>query len=278
MATTMATLTRQVMVAKSMGVTTTSLHPIDGALALDPIAARRTHVAGGAGVRTAHGLEAGGEKNGNINQRHMHIIVIITYHGSTSNKPNPDPNPKHHPDLIRTDKKPYKSHKGARGGQEKRKQRSKEKKIAREGQGQDRKNEVENGDGVVDGVVDGVADGRVDKGSVEEVDGEVSANGANGGSNVSSDTEKPISKKHKASSSPLSASAAVDECVVPVDTAGTMLSTVGGTVASVATAGDVDDIAQPQPLPSTPPLRVGGTFSVGCLPKPMTEPKGVSIN
>ena len=273
MATTMATLTRQVMVAKSMGVTTTSLHPIDGALALDPIAARRAHVAGGAGVRTAHGLEAGGEKNGNINQRHMHIIVIITYHRSTSNKPNPDPNPKHHPDLIRTDKKPYKSHKGARGGQEKRKQRSNEKKIAREGQGQgqgqDRKNEVENGDGVVDG--------RVDEGLEVGVDGEVSASGANG-SNVSSDTDKPISKKHKPSSSPPSASAADDECVVPVDTVGTMLSTVGGTVASVATGGDVDDIAQPQPLPPTPPLRVGGTFSVGCLPKPMTEPKGMSIN
>ena len=56
---TTTTITQQVMVAKSMGVTTTSLHPTDGALALDPIAARRAHVNGGGGDRTARGAGAG---------------------------------------------------------------------------------------------------------------------------------------------------------------------------------------------------------------------------
>ena len=58
---------RQVMVAKSMGVTTTSLNPTEGALALDPIAARRAHAGGGAGDRTkakGQGPEPGGEKTG----------------------------------------------------------------------------------------------------------------------------------------------------------------------------------------------------------------------
>ena len=61
---------QQVMVAKSMGVTTTSLHPsTDGTLALDPIAARRAHVnGGGGGDRMARGAGPGagpgGDKNG----------------------------------------------------------------------------------------------------------------------------------------------------------------------------------------------------------------------
>ena len=51
------------MVAKSMGVTTTSLHPTDG-LALDPSAARRPHTAGGAGDRAKAKGQGPGSKNG----------------------------------------------------------------------------------------------------------------------------------------------------------------------------------------------------------------------
>ena len=115
-----------------------------------------------------------------------------------------------------------------------------------------------------------------------------SSNGdAMGGSNVSSDTDKPISKKHKASSSPPPSPATdvvgvVDtkKCVLPPSDQGQgqeqgigiskgdlATAAAGADSAGGAGGGGGGGIAQP--------LRVGGTFSVGCLPKPMTEPKGV---